>query len=308
MRHLNPLLLLLLMSCVPRLPAKQCIQVGGDRIRAGDVARVAPPFRKISPETMLGYAPAPGLQRVFTAAQLNRMLRQHGVTGEIAGRVCFERMAERLNEERLLAVLRKALEEPEAELELVDYSRQPVPEGTLVFRLAGLRIPVGANTETPLLWRGTLEYGERHSLPVWAKVRIRIKREEMVATRDLAPGNPIGLTDVEIRVVESLPREEPAIQKAADVVGSMPRRRISAGESLRDSLLIWPNDVNRGEVVHVEVTNGATRLQFEAKAASGGHRGDRIQVVNPTNGKRFSAVVEGKGEVVVRHPLRGGNS
>jgi len=308
MRSLNRLLPLLLALFVSRLPAEQCIQVDGDRIQAGDLVRVAPAFGKIDPETVLGYAPAPGLTRVLTAGQLRRMLQQHGLAGEITARICFERATEELSEERLLAALREALDEPDAELELDDYSRQQVPEGTLVFRREGLRIPSNASPETPLLWRGKLEYGERRSLPVWAKVRVRIRREEVVAVRDLVPGQPIGTDDVEIRMIAALPRGEPAIQQVGDVVGSTPRRRIPAGKSLRASLLIWPNDVNRGEVVQVEVTTGATRLQFEAKAASGGHRGDRIQVVNPTSGKRFSAVVEGKGKVAVRHPAHGGHS
>lgn len=58
--------------------------------------------------------------------------------------------------------------------------------------------------------------------------------------------------------------------------------------------------VASGDTVRVEVRSGAVLLAFDATAESAGHAGEGVIVRNPINGKRFRAVVEGKGKVAVR--------
>lgn len=58
--------------------------------------------------------------------------------------------------------------------------------------------------------------------------------------------------------------------------------------------------IERGERVQVEVRSGTARLGFEANTASSGHTGDSVLVRNPENGRLFSAVVQGKGKVLVQ--------
>ena len=80
----------------------------------------------------------------------------------------------------------------------------------------------------------------------------------------------------------------------------VPARAIAAGSEIRPEFLIPPNDVNRGDAVHVEVRSGAARLAFTAKAESGGRSGDFIAVRNPSSNKIFRARIEGKDKVVVQ--------
>jgi flagella basal body P-ring formation protein FlgA len=55
----------------------------------------------------------------------------------------------------------------------------------------------------------------------------------------------------------------------------------------------------RGETVHVEVRNGAARLELDGIAETSGSVGQFIPILNSSSKKRFRARVEGKGRVSV---------
>jgi len=282
------------------LAADECVNVDGDAIRAADLASAVPAFRGLDPDLRIGYTPAPGIQRSFPASRLKGILRRNGVAEPQASAVCVERSAEELSEARVTAALRTALREPEAALEIVELSQQRVPRGTLRFERKGLQSSPRATRETPLLWRGTVEYGERRSVSIWARVRIGIRQTQIVALRDLPSGDPIRLEDIDLRTIEAPPTLDKGFSDLEDVAGAVPRRRIPAGSVIFQPAVSLPNDVERGDMVRVLVAIGAARVEFEAKAASAGRSGDRIQVLNPTTGKRFAAVIEGRGRVGVR--------
>ena len=83
------------------------------------------------------------------------------------------------------------------------------------------------------------------------------------------------------------------------------RGRLNYG--LRRSVTVWarvkleapPREVERGDVVAVEVRSGLALLKFDGAAESGGKAGDVVSVRNPANGARFRARVMAKGKVVV---------
>jgi len=60
-----------------------------------------------------------------------------------------------------------------------------------------------------------------------------------------------------------------------------------------------PREVERGDLVAVEVHSGAALVRFEAAAESGGKAGELVVVRNPANGARFHARVVAKGKVLV---------
>ncbi len=83
------------------------------------------------------------------------------------------------------------------------------------------------------------------------------------------------------------------------------RGRLNYG--VRRSVTVWarvkleapPREVERGEVVAVEVRSGSALLKFDGTAESGGKTGDVVPVRNPANGARFRARVVAKGRVSV---------
>jgi flagella basal body P-ring formation protein FlgA len=78
-----------------------------------------------------------------------------------------------------------------------------------------------------------------------------------------------------------------------------PIHSIAAGSELRLELLAPPNEINRGDAVHIEVRSGAARLVLTARALNGGRSGDTISVRNPDSNKTFQARVTGKGTAIV---------
>src|SRR5579863_7111556 len=67
-----------------------CEHVTGDRIVGADLARALPAFAAIASDAVLGYAPAPGSQRVFRADELNRISARYKLDGRADGPVCFD--------------------------------------------------------------------------------------------------------------------------------------------------------------------------------------------------------------------------
>lgn len=290
---------ILIMAAVPLQAAGECVTVEGDRILAADLARAHPAFSELPPGQPVGFSPAPGVERVLKALQLRLLWSPLGTEAPHLEDICVRRISELLGEERVLSALRAALPS-EATVELVEYSRRPVPVGELDFSLAGLSSPGRVEPDRATLWRGTLRYGNHRSVSVWARVRVSVPRRQVVAVCDLSPGHTITAEDVEEQSANVFPRNDPGLDSRDRVVGRSVRRTIQAGEAIHASQLEVANDVERGQTVAVTVLSGATCLLFEARAETGGRVGDSVAVHNPVSGERFQARVTGRREVLVR--------
>jgi flagella basal body P-ring formation protein FlgA len=272
--------------------APECWPVSGARILAGDIARAVPVFSGISPELALGYAPAPGARRTYGAAELARLARRYGLVVEPAMEACFVRRLETLTLERVAAALRAAL--PAARIEVVEFSRQPIPPGELRFPVAGLQAEQAKGS--PLLWRGMVCAPGQDDFPVWAKARIEVSGNRVTAAVDLAPGQAIERGQL---------REEPytgppGLPELSQIVGQAPRRPIPAGAAIERQWLEAPSEVVRGERVRVEIRSGRARVILEGLAQSSGRRGDVIGIRNPDNGKILRATVVDRGRVAIQ--------
>jgi flagella basal body P-ring formation protein FlgA len=282
-------------------PEADCLRVAGERILARDVAAVIPAFAALPADEPLGFAPAPGARRVLTARELALLAERRGIKLEATGGLCVERAARRLDPEQVRAALEAALAASgtpaEARLEIVDFSRYAVPEGELEFARAALPAPPRAGVA--VIWRGWVRYVGNRSVAVWARVRLAVSGECVVATQNLGAGRPIEATQVRLERAEWFPFAEAPARDPGQVVGRLPRRWIRAGAPVVLSGLAAPNQVQRGQAIDVEVSSGATQLRFRGRAESGGNAGDAVMVRNPANGRRFAARVEGEGKVVV---------
>jgi flagella basal body P-ring formation protein FlgA len=269
--------------------------VEGDRIFGKDLAAADSAFAVLDPDKPVGYAPAPGVRRVFSKAELERLAAAEGRGVSARFDICFERPLEVLTRERILAALESSLNNSGARLELVDFCRQPVPRGEIQFPRSGLGAPAGLIA----LWRGRVDYGNRHSVPVWAKVRLSVRRLRVVAATTLAAGKAIQAGDLRVETCDQYPFGEAAAVSIDQVAGQAPRHLIPAGQPIPPGLLVALRDVERGETVMVEVGSGSAHLRLEARAESGGHAGESIVVRNPASGNCFRARIAGKGKVVV---------
>jgi len=271
----------------------QCVPVPGERILARDLARALPVFAGLPPELALGYAPAPGARRVYAAAELGRLARRYGLAVEPGMEACFARPAETLTPDRVAAAAASSM--PAAGIEVLDFSRQPVPPGELRFPLSGLENPRASASPSGLLWRGRICRPGQEDFPVWARVHLRVSGVRVRAAEALSPAAPIAGTQIRAEAYEG----SPGLPGPSEVVGRRPRKPIPAGTLIEAQMLEAPEDVRRGDRVQVEVWSGRARLSLEGQAQASGRRGETIPVRNPANGKIFRASVRDRGEVSV---------
>jgi flagella basal body P-ring formation protein FlgA len=272
-----------------------CTTVASDRITAGDLAQTLPGFSSLAPETPLGYAPVPGARRIYRAAEVERLAARYKVPVESSAEICFERVMEQLQPERVVDAMRQALNNPEARIEVVEMSKYPVPPGEILFTRSTLP-PAAAG---PVVWRGFVRYGGERRFAIWARVSIQVRSKKIVAVENLAAGSRIDAKQVRLEEHEVYPSTQAETASTDGIVGKVLRRAIPAGSAISASLLEEPKDVERGEMVQVEVRSGAARLKLEGRAQSAGRTGDAIRVRNLSTGKSFSAHVSAKGRVVL---------
>jgi len=282
--------------------AMACQIVDGERILAGDFAAANPAFATLDPGFPLAATPWPGVMRVFRPDELARLSRINGVTlGVPVSDICFERATQLLAPEMLMPALRAALGgtpgaegSPDADdprIEILDFSRAGVPHGTLEFSRAGL----SANG----LWRGHLSYGEAHSVPVWAQVRLTVERTWVEASRAIESGKLLNASLLAVRHGPRFPFGAMPVASIELASGRKASRAIRAGEPIFAFMLSLPHEVERGDTVHVEVASGGARLEFDAVAQSSAHAGESVIVRNPQNNRYFKAQVDDKGKVSV---------
>jgi flagella basal body P-ring formation protein FlgA len=270
-----------------------CVPVAGERILARDLARVLPAFAALPPDLALGYAPSPGAVRTYTHAELSRLARHYGLAIEGEAETCFRGPIEILTHARVMAAMQAAL--PSAGIEVVDFSRQPVPPGELRFPVSGLAASQASEAPPMSFWRGYIRRAGWDDFPVWARARVKISGTRAVAVEALPPGKPVERTQLRVEAYQG-PARFPGL---SEIVGRVPTRPIAAGDVILPQWLTAPKEVVQGERVRVEVRSGKARLLLEGQAQSAGRRGEIIPVRNPATGKVFRAKVEDRGRVLV---------
>jgi flagella basal body P-ring formation protein FlgA len=273
-----------------------CLAVGADRDRilAGDLAAGFPEWAAVPAETPLGLAPAPGVQRIFRVLELRRMAERWSLSPVPDHEICVTRPVAVLTTARLLAAMQSAVQKemPAAHIELFDFSRQPAPEGELVFPVSGLRQgPTGG------YWSGYIAYGGMHRFTLWARVKVMVARARVVAAEDLKPGVALDSAQFRVETREEVPAVG-FVSAVEEVAGKVLRRPLATGAALRAEWLEPNKVVLRGETVRVEAVRGGARLELECVAEGSGAIGETIPILNPVSQRRFPARVESKGRVV----------
>ena len=279
-----------------------CVAVASDRILARDLRDASPLLRELNPETAIGFAPRPGVQRILSARQLVLIAQKHGLdlSGSVVSSICVERAVRPIPPEEMRAALQSAVGGTDVELEVVEFSLEPLPPGRLEFKTVNLGRPLGENSESPVIWRGSLHYDAQSTLPVWAKVKVSVASATLVAAEDIRAGTVIKATQVKEVHGRQFPFTPLSIQSPETIIGKIARRNIPAGQKFALGALIEPAEISRGDRVRVKVVDGSATLTLDAIAQSSGNKGESILLHNPSTGKNFRALVEEKGKATVR--------
>ena len=276
-------------------PAQEpaCHSVEADRIRTA-ISRPPPEVPAAPPETLLAQAPLPGAQRVFHDSELRMLAHRYGIALPATAEACFEWKLAPLDRAAALAAMQDALAVPEAKIEIDDLISDNVPPGRIEFPLSRLATPSPTGPRTPVLWRGDVIYGEGHRFGIWARVGITAPCKRLVAAENLRAGKPIEARQVRTAAATCFPVGAKPPLAIDQVAGLVPLRPIAPNTELRADLLAPPNDVERGDTVHVEVRSGGARLTISGQAVTAGRSGDLISIRNPDTNKTFPARVTGK--------------
>jgi flagella basal body P-ring formation protein FlgA len=286
-------------ACFAPAQEPACHPVEGDRILARDLAAVLPEFGTAPPQAQVGQAPLPGAQRSFHASELRELAHRFGIVLSPAAEACFEWVMQPLDRARAIAAMQESLQTPGAKIEIADTISGRVPAGRIEFPLGSLGTPSPTGPSEPVLWRGDVLYGDGHRFAIWARVQIAAPCRKLVAAESLKAGQPIDARQIRTTTAACFPVGVKEMPDIGQIAGMTPIHSIAARTVLRLDLLAPPNDINRGDEVHVVVRSGAARVALTARALSGGRSGATISVRNPENNRTFQARVTGKGTAVV---------
>ncbi len=272
-----------------------CEIISNDRIFGEDLARAVPAFRgKIPGDTVIGYSPAPGTRRFLGPAELHRIGSPYGVDVTPDTHACFEWRLQALTPEVVRAALRESLQAPDARIDVLAVSRDQAPAGKLTFPLSGLLASTLTGPDTPVTWRGDVQYGGSRQFSVWARVKISATMTRVVPTVLILPGQTVTPGEVRLETYDDFPLRNDIARNLDEVIGRMPRRALRAGLPVFRADLIEPFQVQRGDTVYVTAIAGAAQLHMPAVAETPGRQGDTITLRNPQSGKVFHARIEGK--------------
>jgi flagella basal body P-ring formation protein FlgA len=268
------------------------LAAGSDRITAADLAPAFAGLESVPRETVLSFAPAPGVERVFRIPELRRIAAQFHLTPP-ENEICIARIVLPLDSATLLAAMQKEM--PGAKIAVLEFSRGFAPQGEITFRRSGLR----STSVAGAMWYGAVRYAANRDFTIWAKVTVTTQVSRVIAKRGVAAGALIEPEDVAVEMRDEFPSVPSVPLSAGEVAGKSSRVPVPAGGFFRREMLDSAKDVRQGDIVEVDVQNGGAHLKFEARAEASGAAGEIIPVRNPISSKRFLAKVEGKGRVFV---------
>jgi flagella basal body P-ring formation protein FlgA len=277
-----------------------CEMVSSDRILGEDLAKAVPAFRgKIPGDAVIGYSPSPGAQRFVGSAELLRIGSPYGVEVSADTHACFEWRLQSLTPDVVRAAIRESLQAPDARIDVLAVSRDQAPAGKLTFPLSGLAASTLSGPDTPVTWRGQVQYGGSRQFSVWARVKISATMTRVVATDAILPGQTVTPDLVRLETYDDFPLRNDIARNLDEVIGRTPRRPLRAGLPVFRADLIEPFQVQRGDTVYVTAIAGAAQLHLPAVAETPGRQGDTITLRNPNSGKMFHARIEGKDRALV---------
>jgi flagella basal body P-ring formation protein FlgA len=276
--------------------AVPCFAPSGDWITGDDLASAVPALAALPPALKVGYAPVPGLERVFHPDELRRLALANGLPDpKLTANVCSAWPLAPLTSEKLVAAMQKALAGREPQIELLARNLAPAPAGEVVFPLAGL----SGYSENAVIWKGYVIYAGTRRFETWASVRVRIKEIHLKAQGAIHVGDRLAPGQWRAETYAGPPSRDEILSDGANVEGLVARRDFVDGALLLTGYFEMPKAVERGDTVVVLAGAGAARIEAPGVALTAGRCGDVIGIRNPRSNRTFRARISAAGLVEV---------
>lgn len=116
---------------------------------------------------------------------------------------------------------------------------------------------------------------------------------------NLQNGRIIKASDIEMIEISEKDYTRDLFVDAEQLLGLTARRMIVSGRPIRNSELIAPQIIGRGDLVTLSLNDGVLNLTTQAKALENGAKGDVIRVVNTGSNQTLQAMVTGERAVQI---------
>jgi flagella basal body P-ring formation protein FlgA len=272
-----------------------CLPLSGNEITGRDMVRAVPELAGVAESITLGFSPMPGVERIFSVSELQRLATRFRIETKILQPVCFAWPVHSLTKEEISQALLQSLAGRDVELEITDQCHTPVPAGSVTFPLEGLT----AQTSRTALWNGYVTYGVGRHFSTWVQVKVTVREPQIVTARPIRSGEILTASDLKSTIYSGPLRRSSVIHESTEAAGKCALRPIDAGTVLAQTMLGLPHDVDSQQLVTVQIHCGAAYIETQAIAVEAGHLGDVIKVRNPKSGRVFRGQINAPGVVTV---------
>jgi flagellar basal body P-ring formation protein FlgA len=267
----------------------------GDLVENAGIVANAPVFR----------APALGETGNVPVAQVLEALRAHSLVGLEAGsltHVAVTRASRAIAPQEIEALLTSALAKEHNLGDAKDISLsfdRPLrtvhvePSFTEPARIAQLRYDQRSGRFDAMIEIAGVTANARLFGSAFATTEV------VTLTRSVARGEIIKAGDIAVQRVSRARLTGDTITDPEQVIGLTPRASAAPDRPLRNSELVKPELVQRGEHVTVTYQMPGVMLSVRGKATEGGALGDSIDVVNVQSNRTLRGTITGRGEVAV---------
>ena len=292
------MILLSLLISIAAVSLGACLQVEGQHVRMSDFGRLVGDLPDSDDEVVMR-APAVGVRRNIAPSELKRILRLPADSKIPEASLCIEQISEFLSEKRILDAIQGTFPDANLHVRIADFSRYPIPKGKLELSQRGLLAGPTTRPDQRIMWRGRVVTRDGNTFPTWVRLYISTLREEVVAKRDLNPGDRIGSDDIAIATRRVIPLNAKAAPSLAEITDHIPRSRIAAGTRINTQMLRLPFDVEVNESISVQILAEGVQLKLPAISQGRGRIGDWIWLKQTVTGKRMRAIITAPGQALI---------
>ncbi len=289
---------------------KDEVLVKGPKVYLSDLVEVKEPelMERLATIEVSGAA-VPGASKQLTASLVEARLEHAGVDlGELdpdrPSQIRATTMSIELTPEAMAASLREHIElempwDPEVTEIDVPLPRQNLmtPEGEMTIEW---RASPQYNYVGPANFRGNVLIDGALYRTVVLRASIDTYQEIVVAAADIPRGRPVSANQLVMQTVSLATAPEGAVTDMAEVEGLVARKTIFPGQPVTTRVVELRRLIKRNQMVPVELSASAIKIQHQAKAMMDGKEGDVIVCANPVTKEEFQGVVRADGVVEVR--------
>lgn len=267
-----------------------CTPIDHDHILGRDIAIAVPALKALPAESDFGLAPLPGKTRVLLARELKRIAAEARIPTELTEDVCFTWPTKPLINDVLAAAIKKTLSPRQVDIEIMDQSGWPAPEGEICFPRSGVTFAASGIS----VWRGYVRFSQTRRFDIWVRARVVVHETHFFTTEKISVGQPLTPVSVKPEKYDGPLTRDDAFIAATQLAGVVARFDIAEGKLLTPALVAIPHAVERGGTLSVIAEVGRARVEAECIAEESGSVGGLITVHNARTGRHLRVVIQSK--------------